>query len=334
MHELDAAVIVFQLGLTPNMVVCESGTGSGAMSHAMVRAVAPGGRLHTYEFNKMRVEAAREDFVSNGVGHLVKVHWRDVCGKEPQQEPDNKEEIMGSGGFDLLPSTAHAIFLDLPEPWLAIPHAAETLRPNGRIASYSPCVEQSQKTCIELTECGFHTIRTMEVRLREHYVDEVAMESVPTKKLPREPHVNPFIPGLTIPQVSMKDQAAAAAAAADAKEETTVSDSNTTANYPVSDTNTDEQPKKKTKVTTPACSLPPSIPSSTPTPTPTPTPPTATTTTTTKKRKLMCARPFASIRGHTAFLTFATNGNAAFYTNKNGTTTNGGSSSAAKAKST
>ena len=29
----------------------------------------------------------------------------------------------------------------------------------------------------------------------------------------------------------------------------------------------------------------------------------------TKKRKLLCARPFGTMRGHTAFLTFATAGN-------------------------
>ena len=63
---------------------------------------------------------------------------------EPQQ-PQQPQETMGSGGLDIGPAIAHAIFLDLPEPWLAIPHAASTLRPNGTIASYSPCVEQSKK---------------------------------------------------------------------------------------------------------------------------------------------------------------------------------------------
>ena len=40
-HELDASLIVHFLNLCPNMVVCESGTGSGAMSHAILRSIAP-----------------------------------------------------------------------------------------------------------------------------------------------------------------------------------------------------------------------------------------------------------------------------------------------------
>ena len=39
---------------------------------------------------------------------------------------DNGED-GGWGGFQLGPLT-HAIFLDLPEPWLAIPHAAHVIR--------------------------------------------------------------------------------------------------------------------------------------------------------------------------------------------------------------
>ena len=71
-HQLDQAYIITQLNLRPNITVLESGTGSGAMSTAVARAVAPGGRLHTYEFNGGRVEAAREEFEKNKVGVLLR----------------------------------------------------------------------------------------------------------------------------------------------------------------------------------------------------------------------------------------------------------------------
>jgi len=140
------------------MVVCESGTGSGALSHCILRTIAPHGRLHTFEFNQVRAEAARKEFEKNRVDHLVTVHHKDVCGK--------KEDSMG--GFDQPQASVDAITLDLPEPWHAVPHAAYCLKPNARIASYSPCVEQSQRTILAMQQAGFHSIKTMEFRLREH----------------------------------------------------------------------------------------------------------------------------------------------------------------------
>lgn len=160
-HFLDASMIVYYLNIRPNMVVCESGTGSGALSHCIMRSIAPKGMLHTYEFNKQRAETARVEFASNGVSHLSTVYHRDVCGKH------------GPGGFGLPQASVDAVILDLPEPWLVVPNAAHCLKPNSRIVSYSPCVEQAQRTIVAMKKSCFHSIQTKEFRLKEHYVDEV-----------------------------------------------------------------------------------------------------------------------------------------------------------------
>lgn len=108
-HELDASMIVFYLNLKPNMVVCESGTGSGALSHCIMRTIAPAGKLHTYEFNQARADTARQEFAKNRVGHLVNVYHKDACGKGGKD-----------GGFDRPQASVDAIILDLPGTYVRL----------------------------------------------------------------------------------------------------------------------------------------------------------------------------------------------------------------------
>jgi len=162
----DAALVVLRLHLKPGMVVIESGTGSGAMSYAIMRAIAPTGHLHTFEFNEHRAKQAEEEFKKNRVGHLVTVRHRDVCAEGAE------------GGFgDHLNGKVDAVFLDLPAPWLALPRAHAALKAGETLCSYSPCIEQVIKTCDKLRELGFHSITTVENRLRSYDVRPVEFET-------------------------------------------------------------------------------------------------------------------------------------------------------------
>jgi tRNA methyltransferase complex GCD14 subunit len=73
------SIIIFRLNLKPGDVVIESGTGSGAMSTAILRTIAPHGHLHTFEFNKLRATVAADEFVNNGLSSVVTVKHSDVC---------------------------------------------------------------------------------------------------------------------------------------------------------------------------------------------------------------------------------------------------------------
>jgi tRNA (adenine57-N1/adenine58-N1)-methyltransferase catalytic subunit len=280
-HELDQSQIVFQLHVQPNSVVVESGTGSGAMSHALLRTIAPRGHLHTYEFNQHRAQEAQREFDQHGLRHLVTVHHKDVChGLEEDQDSGKKTMKSGKPGFDLPGQTVDAVFLDLPEPWWAVPHAAFVLIPNGRIASYSPCVEQTQRTIQALEACGFHSIKTLEYRLMEHYVDEVAYESPPRSKRPRIPPHNVNTYTTTVAPVAGADEGDNGVVVGDDADEAMESNavgSRTELSELAEPTNNGPLEQHVIGHQTPV-------------------------------QKVLVARPFVSMRGHSAFLTFATAG--------------------------
>ena len=62
-------MVGLQLELWPSsVVVVESGTGSGLLSHALARTVAPRGHLHTSDFRAERIQTARVMFAEHGLG--------------------------------------------------------------------------------------------------------------------------------------------------------------------------------------------------------------------------------------------------------------------------
>ena len=102
LYATDISVISLQVGLRPGSVVMECGTGSGSLSHAIARTIAPSGHLYTFEFHQQRAEIARsvtaplspspssplhpssllcsrKEFASHGLTHIITLEHRDVC---------------------------------------------------------------------------------------------------------------------------------------------------------------------------------------------------------------------------------------------------------------
>ncbi|PUZ46586.1 hypothetical protein GQ55_7G091500 [Panicum hallii var. hallii] len=134
----DISLVVAYLELVPGCVVLESGTGSGSLTTSLARAVAPHGRVHTFDFHEQRAASAREDFERNGLSNLITVNVRD---------------IQGEGFPEEHRASSDAVFLDLPQPWLAIPSVSLMLKQDGVLCSFSPCIEQVQRACEAMRSC-------------------------------------------------------------------------------------------------------------------------------------------------------------------------------------
>jgi len=162
LYATDISLIILQLELKPGSVVVESGTGSGSLAHSLVRTIAPTGHLHTFDFHQKRVDLANEEFRIHKINEFVTAKQRDVCGEGFGSELNNR---------------ADAVFLDLPHPWDAIPHAKQVLKKStgGRICSFSPCIEQVQKAISKMREEGFCEISTVECLMREFQARKITM---------------------------------------------------------------------------------------------------------------------------------------------------------------
>ncbi|XP_006612071.1 tRNA (adenine(58)-N(1))-methyltransferase catalytic subunit TRMT61A [Apis dorsata] len=149
----DISLIMYLMDLAPGSIIIETGTGSGSLSHALIRAIRPHGHLYTFDFHEERVNVAQAEFKRHGLDKFVTSNYKDVCMEGFGKQLENKVD---------------AIFLDLPCPWLAIDHAVCTLKKSGgKLCSFSPCIEQVQRTCAKLVSKGFIELNTYECLQRE-----------------------------------------------------------------------------------------------------------------------------------------------------------------------
>jgi len=149
----DAARILFECDVRAGARVVEAGIGSGALTSALAWAVAPTGRVHTYEMRDDFAEWARRNLAESGLLPLVDVTVADVTKGVRETDVD-------------------AFVLDMPNPWDAVPVAKEALRGDGHFCAYTPLVSQVEKTQEALRRHGFFEVRTLEVIERPWVVHE------------------------------------------------------------------------------------------------------------------------------------------------------------------
>jgi tRNA (adenine57-N1/adenine58-N1)-methyltransferase len=194
----DYSYVLHRIRARPGTNIIEAGAGSGSFTHASARAVFSGyagaeatngqlskkrkiGKVWSFEFHEQRHEKLQQELKDHGMEGLVQVTHRDVCedgflvdGKSPQ---------------------ADSIFLDLPAPWLALPHLARS-RPKPKqtaggdsetaisedfisplnpqcpvhICTFSPCIEQVQRTMSAMRRLGWVDIEMVDLSQRRYEV--------------------------------------------------------------------------------------------------------------------------------------------------------------------
>ena len=174
----DYSYILHRLRARPGTVLIEAGAGSGSFTHAAARAVyngsstadqgelnfkgldeIPYGKVYSFEFHEQRAQKLKDELQGHGLDNVVELTHRDVC-----QD--------GFIPFQTLPSSmnTNAIFLDLPAPWLALKHLTRggptsPLDPTTSVhlCTFSPCIEQVQRTITTLRQLGWLEIEMVEI---------------------------------------------------------------------------------------------------------------------------------------------------------------------------
>ena len=154
------SLMIMAADVQPGMTVLEAGAGSGALSIALLQALAPGGRLISFEI--------RPDFAAQARRNVEA--W---FGKAPDawdlRSGDVLAGISGVGPVDRM-------LLDLLEPWLVVPPAVDVLVPGGVAVAFVATVPQVMRTVEALQATRrFGLIETAEAIMRPWHVEGLAV---------------------------------------------------------------------------------------------------------------------------------------------------------------
>ena len=123
----DLALLLFYGDVAPGMTIIEVGTGHGALTMSLLRALGSEGRLISFDVRRDHLNRTKKN-VAAYLGEELLKRWEPVMAN-PVAE--------GFGDY-----TCDRLFSDIPEPWSLVPGAAQAVRPGGIWAAYLPTAMQ------------------------------------------------------------------------------------------------------------------------------------------------------------------------------------------------
>ncbi|KAG8163597.1 hypothetical protein KVR01_006894 [Diaporthe batatas] len=183
----DYSYVLQRIRARPGSRLLEAGSGSGSFTHASARAVYDGevdptGKVFSFEFHEQRFEKMKKEITEHGLERVVEINHRDVYNEGFLVDGKSPE--------------ADAVFLDLPAPWLALPHLSRRRVKTGSevegvqtgaevngeddekwvsplnpkrsayICTFSPCIEQVTRTVSAMRRLGWVEIDMVEIAHR------------------------------------------------------------------------------------------------------------------------------------------------------------------------
>ena len=149
----DGLFMIYYCDIKSGDTVIEGGAGSGSLTILLANSVRPKGKVISYEKRDEFAIQARKNVESADLKDFVEIKKGDVT-----------QEIAESN--------VDAVVLDIPNPWDAIQNTSDALKIGGHVASYSPTMNQVERTVLELKKWGFAEIKTIETLQREIVVGE------------------------------------------------------------------------------------------------------------------------------------------------------------------
>lgn len=147
----EIGYILLKLNAINGARIVEAGTGSGALTLALAKAVAPDGQVISYEERSDMQNLARKNLDAAGVLANVTLKLRNIA-----------------EGFD--ETDADALFLDVREPQAYLAQARRALKGGGFFGAIVPTANQVSNVLSGLLQGGWTQIEVQELLMRPYKI--------------------------------------------------------------------------------------------------------------------------------------------------------------------